>query len=166
MTDPSVRRGRPRAAALPTAGEDTSATASQTAVAAAWSAAALLTVVAAFHAAVAAGAPWGDVTQGGGTSGTLDASGRVVAGGSCVLTLVVALAVLGRAGRGPLARRGRTTTVLAWVATVYAAVGVVLNLVTRSSSERTLWAPVSALLLLLVIVVMAQTRPRGTPRTG
>jgi hypothetical protein len=126
----------------------------------------LLAVVATFHAAVAAGAPWGEVTQGGGTSGTLDASGRVVALGSCVLSLVMALAILGRAGRGPLARRGRTTTVLAWVTTVYAAVGLVLNLITRSSAERALWAPVSALLLLLVVVVMTQTRRRGRPRTG
>ena len=80
---------------------------------------------------------------------------------SCVISVVMALAVLGRAGRGPLARRGRTTTVLAWAVLVYAVVGVVLNLVTRSSAERTLWAPVSGVLLVLVVVVMTGTRSRG-----
>lgn len=124
-------------------------------------AAALLGLVAAFHAAVALGAPWGELTQGGGTSGTLDATGRTVAAVSCGLALVMALAVLGRVGEGPLTRLpARVTTLLAWFATVYAAVAVVLNLITRSTAERALWAPVSVVLLALVVHVMARTRAR------
>jgi hypothetical protein len=49
-------------------------------------------------------------------------------------------------------------TVLAWVAMVYAAVAVVLNIITRRTAERTLWAPVSIVLLLLVAIVMVTTR--------
>jgi len=121
--------------------------------------AALFFVVAAFQAALGFGAPWGEYTQGGGTSGALAASGRVLAAISCVLLIVMAGAVLARAREGPLRRLpARVVTVLAWVAMVYAAVAVVLNVITRSTAERTLWAPVSIVLLLLVAIVMVTTR--------
>lgn len=131
---------------------------------AAWTAAALLSAIAAFHVAVALGAPWGELTQGGGTSGTLTTSGRIVAAMSCVLAVVMAGAILGRAGQGPLRKRSRrVTTVLAWFTTVYAVVGVVLNLITRSAAERALWAPISILLLGLVTFVMVTSRHSDTP---
>jgi len=124
----------------------------------AWSAATLLYVVGAFHAAVFLGAPWGELTQGGGTTGTLPASGRHVAAVSCVLSIAMASAILGRVGRGPFRRRSsRLITVLAWFTEVYAVVGVVLNLITRSDAERALWAPVSVVLLGLVTFVMVTT---------
>ena len=97
-----------------------------------------------FHAALVLGAPWGEYTQGGGTSGTLTTSGRIVAALSCVLSIAMAAAILSRVGHGPLRRLpARVTTVLAWFTTVYAGLAVVLNLITRSASERALWAPVS-----------------------
>jgi hypothetical protein len=126
---------------------------------AAWLAAAVFVVVAAFQAALVFGAPWGEYTQGGGTSGPLAASGRVFAAISCVLSIVMAGAILARAGEGPLQRLPtRVVTVLAWVATVYSVVAVVLNIITRSTSERVIWAPVSIVLLLLVVTVMVTTR--------
>ena len=95
---------------------------------AAWTTAALLSAIAAFHVAVAMGAPWGELTRGGGTSATLTTSGRIVAAMSCVLAIVMAGAILGRAGQGPLRKRSpRVTTVLAWFTTVYA---LLLGLVT------------------------------------
>jgi hypothetical protein len=49
---------------------------------------------------------------------------------------------------------------------MYAAVAVVLNLITRSTTERALWAPVSVALLGLVSLVMVTTsthrHPAGT----
>ena len=126
---------------------------------AAWLAAAIFFVVAAFQAALVFGAPWGEYTQGGGTSGALASSGRLFAAVSCVLSIVMAGAILARAGEGPLQRLpARVVTVLAWVATVYAAVAVVLNIITRSTAERALWGPVSIVLLVLVTTVMVTTR--------
>ena len=125
---------------------------------AAWAAAALLCTIAAFHAALVVGAPWGEYTQGGGTSGTLTTSGRTVAAVSCVLSIGMAGAILGRVGVGPLGRLPvRVTSVLAWLTTVYAVVGVLLNLITPSAAERGLWAPVATLLLGLVAFVMVTT---------
>lgn len=130
-------------------------------VPAAWTAAALFCIIAAFHAVLVLGAPWGEYTQGGATSGTLTASGRTVAAVSCALSLTMAAAILGRVGRGPLRRSPtRVTTVLAWLTTVYAVIGVILNLLTRSTPERVVWAPVSVLLLGLVSFVMITTHRR------
>ncbi len=128
---------------------------------AAWLAAAIFFTVAAFQAALVIGAPWGEYAQGGRTSGALASSGRLFAAVSCVLSIVMAGAILARAGEGPLQRLpARVVTVLAWVATVYSAVAVVLSIITRSTAERALWAPVSIVLLLLVATVMVTTTRR------
>jgi hypothetical protein len=58
---------------------------------AAWLAAAMFFVVAAFHAALVFGAPWGEYTQGGGTRGALTSSGRLIAAVSSVLSIVMAV---------------------------------------------------------------------------
>ena len=124
-----------------------------------WLAAAGFLFVAAFQAALVLGVPWGEYTQGGGTNGPLAASGRMVAVASSLLSILMAGAILARAGEGPLRRLpGRVVTVLAWITTVLAMITVVLNLITRSAAERAIWAPVSIMLLLLVITVMVTTR--------
>jgi hypothetical protein len=126
---------------------------------AAWLAAAGFLLVAAFQVALVLGAPWGQYTQGGGTSGELATSGRILAAVSCLLLILMAGAILARAGEGPLRRLPpRVVTVLAWITTVYAVIAVVLNIITRSTAERAIWAPVSIVLLLLVVTVMVTTR--------
>jgi hypothetical protein len=49
-------------------------------------------------------------------------------------------------------------TVFAWVTMVYAALAVLLNLVTQSSKERGVFAPVAVVLLILVAVAVFGTR--------
>jgi hypothetical protein len=121
----------------------------------------VFSVIATFHVALVLGAPWGEFTQGGGTTGPLPLSGRVVAAVSCLISLLMAGAILGRVGRGPFRlRSSRSRSILAWFATAYAVVGVVLNLITRSAGERALWAPLSILLLGLVTFVMVTTHRR------
>ena len=115
--------------------------------------------VAAFQIALVFGAPWGAYTQGGETVGILDASGRVVAAVSCAILLLMAAAILARVREGPLkGARGSVVSVLAWFTTVYAAVSVVLNLATRSSSERAVFAPTAILLFVLVVTAMVGSR--------
>ena len=135
------------------------------AVRAAGVAAILFGIVATFHAALVLGAPWGEFTQGGTTTGSLSTSGRLVAAASCALLFLMAGAILGRVRRGPFRNwPARVRTVLAWVTTVYAAVNVVLNLITRTASERAVWAPVSLLLLGLVTFVMVTTASPASRR--
>jgi hypothetical protein len=45
-------------------------------------------------------------------------------------------------------------TVLSWFTTIYSALAVVLNLATRSSSERAVFAPTAILLFVLVVTTM------------
>ena len=131
-------------------------------VIAARAAAVLMAAVAVFQVALVFGAPWGAYTQGGGTDGALGASGRVLAAVSCVLLLVMAAAILARVGEGPFARApGRVVTALAWFTTIYAALAVVLNLVTSSTSERVVFAPTSTLIFVLVVIALVGSRRRS-----
>jgi hypothetical protein len=114
---------------------------------------------AAFQLALVVGAPWGAFTQGGETEGALGTSGRVVAAVSCAILLVMAAAMLARVREGPLSNApGGFVTALAWFTTVYSALAIVLNLVTQSSSERTVFAPISILLFVLVATTMVGSR--------
>ena len=140
------------------AGEPAEAT-PRSCVLAARAAAVVMVGVAAFQIALVFGAPWGAYTQGGETVGILDASGRVVAAVSCAILLLMAAAILARVREGPLkGAPGSVVSVLAWFTTVYAAVSVVLNLATRSSSERAVFAPTAILLFVLVVSAMVGSR--------
>jgi hypothetical protein len=77
-------------------------------------AAAIFAAVAAFQVLVALGAPWGAFTQGGGTDGALPVVGRGIAAVSALIVLVMAGAMLARAGLGPFRSAPRVViTVLA-----------------------------------------------------
>jgi len=125
-------------------------------------AAVLFTLVALFQLAVVLGAPLGEYTQGGANKGTLPTQGRIFAGVSAVLVLVMAAAMLARTERGPLrSAPRRLIAVLAWITTAYAGVGVILNLITPSAVERAVWAPVTAVMFAACLVTMMKTRGRA-----
>ena len=136
-------------------------------VLAARAAAVVMVGIAAFQVALVFGAPWGAYTQGGGTDGALDMSGRVLAAVSCAILLVMATAILARVREGPLrGAPGRVVSVLAWFTTIYAAVAVVVNLATQSFSERAVFAPTAILLFALVLTTMVSSRQRRSPTTA
>jgi hypothetical protein len=118
--------------------------------------------IAAFQIALVLGAPWGRYTQGGGTEGALDGSGRLFAVVSCAILVVMAAAVSARAHEGPLRNApGALVTALSWLTTIYSGGAVVLNVATESAAERTVFAPVAILLLALVVIAMAGSRRAG-----
>jgi uncharacterized membrane protein len=122
-------------------------------------AAVVMVSIAAFQVALVFGAPWGVYTQGGGTKGALDTSGRVFAAVSCAILLVMSTAILARVREGPLKNAsGRLVTALAWFTTIYSALAVVLNLASQSSSERAVFAPTAILLFVLVVTTMVGSR--------
>jgi len=128
-------------------------------VIAARAAAVLMAGVVAFQVALVFGAPWGAYTQGGRTDGALGSSGSLLAAISCVILLMMGAAILARVGEGPLKRAsGRVVTVLAWFTTIYAALAVVLNLITPSTSERAVFAPTTILIFALVVTAMVGSR--------
>jgi hypothetical protein len=86
----------------------------------------------------------------------------VLAAVSCAILLVMAAAILARVGEGPLENAPqRLVTALAWFTTIYSGLAVVLNLVTQSSSERAVFAPISIILFVLVVTAMIGSRRAG-----
>jgi len=94
--------------------------------------------VGAFQVALAIGAPWGEAAWGGANSGVLPIGFRVASGVSAVLWAGVAAVSAGRL-LGPVGRR----RLLLGVA-VYSTIGIAMNAVSPSSTERAIWVPVTA----------------------
>ena len=131
-----------------------------TAVRAARTAAWIYAGIIAFQLAVALGAPWGQFTQGGQHPGTLPASMRGVAAASAFIIACLAMTVLAAVELGPLRTASARTRLWAMRATTaYAGVAVAVNIATRSSAERTVWAPVSIVLLVLCVRVLQGMKP-------
>lgn len=100
--------------------------------------------VVSFQIALIAGAPWGRLTQGGGTEGALPVRGRVAAGMSGLLLAAMALAILSAAGMWP-----NWPVWTGWAAVALQAVSTILNWITRSTAERRLWGPTTTVMLVL-----------------
>jgi hypothetical protein len=104
-------------------------------------AAALLLVVAAFQAALAAGAPLGEAAFGGASPGVLPDTRRVSSAIAAVAYLLLA-AVAGTRWAGPAVRRRVLTG-----AAVVMVVGSIVNLASPSFVERMIWTPVTVALV-------------------
>jgi hypothetical protein len=108
--------------------------------------------VALFQVAAVLGAPVGAYTQGGRRPGALSRGGRVVAGVSVILLMLMAASFLAAAGYGPLMEFDIGVRDALWVFTSgYSVVGAVLNLLTPSRKERMVFGPTSLVLLTLVV---------------
>jgi hypothetical protein len=94
--------------------------------------------VGAFQVALALGAPWGEAAWGGANSGALPIGFRVASGVAAVLWAGVAAVSAGRL----LGRVGRRRLLLG--AAIYSTIGIAMNAISPSSTERTIWVPVTA----------------------
>lgn len=103
--------------------------------------------VVAFQLALAAGAPWGAYAMGGAFPGQFPPALRIAAMIQAVLLVGMAAVILARAGL-ILPRWSRVSRWLAWVVVAFAAISLVLNLITPSAGERAIWAPTALLLLI------------------
>ncbi len=99
----------------------------------------LLGGLATFQAALAAGAPWGELAWGGAHPEVVPGSLRVASAVSCAAWGAAAVAVASDRPRHPGARR----TLLRGVAVV-SGVGAAVNLASPSLPERLLWVPVAS----------------------
>jgi sulfite exporter TauE/SafE len=113
---------------------------------------ALTCLVIAFQLALAAGAPWGELTMGGAVRGQLPPRMRVIALGSAVLLMAFGAIVAARA-KVAFPRWRRTSRWLIWVVAAYSIAGVVLNAITPSPRERALWLPVAIVLAVCAVIV-------------
>ena len=103
--------------------------------------------VVAFQVALAAGAPWGAFAMGGAFPGQFPPALRIAALVQAVLLIALAAVVLARAGV-LLPGWSRVSRWLIWFVVAFAGLSLVLNLITPSTGERAIWAPVAFLLLI------------------
>lgn len=112
-------------------------------------------IVCIFQLALVLGAPLGEYTQGGATKGKLTNSGRVGAGISIIILLVMSQAVLAIHGQGLfLGLPSLLIEVLKWATFGYSILGVLLNWATRSKKERLIWGPFATVLAVLVTLAI------------
>jgi hypothetical protein len=114
-------------------------------------------IVVAFQIALALGAPWGAYAMGGAYPGQFPPELRIAALVQAGILLGFAGIVLSRAG---IALKGweRVARWMIWVVVAFAAVSLVLNLITPSAGERMLWAPVALVLLVCSLLVATGRR--------
>jgi hypothetical protein len=108
--------------------------------------------VVAFQIALAAGAPWGAFAMGGAFPGQFPPALRIAALIQAALLVGMAAVVLARADL-ILPRWSRVSRWLVWIVVAFAALSLILNLITPSASERAIWAPTAFLLLISSSVV-------------
>jgi hypothetical protein len=103
--------------------------------------------VVAFQIALAAGAPWGALAMGGAFPGQFPPALRIAALIQAALLVGIAAVVLARAGL-ILPGWSRVSRWLVWFVVAFAALSLILNLITPSAGERAIWAPTAFLLLI------------------
>jgi hypothetical protein len=108
--------------------------------------------VVAFQTALAAGAPWGAYAMSGASPGQFPPVLRIAALVQAGLIVGTAAIVLSRAGV-ILARWSRVSRWLVWLVVAVMTMSLILNLITPSTGERALWAPVLVVLLTSGLVV-------------
>jgi hypothetical protein len=116
--------------------------------------------IVAFQIALAAGAPWGAYAMGGASPGQYPTALRIAALIQAVLLVGMAAVVLARAGL-ILPAWSRPARWLIWIVVAFAALSLVLNLITPSAGERAIWTPVAFLLLVssLIVAFSHTTKP-------
>lgn len=117
--------------------------------------------VIAFQIALSAGAPWGAFAMGGAFPGQFPPALRIAALIQAALLAGMAAVVLARAGL-ILPKWSRLSRWLVWFVVAFAALSLILNLITPSAGERAIWAP-TALLLLVSSTIVAFSRSSEHP---
>jgi hypothetical protein len=110
-------------------------------------------VIAIFQAALALGAPLGRAAWGGTHPGRLPGKLRGGSAVAVVVWLVAAFVVLDAGGVISTFLPAGFVDVAAWVLAGFLVVGTLMNAASRSGWERFGWAPVSAILAVLCVIV-------------
>jgi hypothetical protein len=113
----------------------------------------LLTILIVFQLALAAGAPYGDMSWGGRNPGVLPRNLRVASAvAGLVVYPIIILAILSASGLLRIAGLPVAGAVAMWVLAAFFLLGAVMNAVSRSRRER-IWAPISLVIALCCAVI-------------
>ena len=115
--------------------------------------------IAGFQFALALGAPWGRAAWGGRSEGRLQLKLRVASLVAGTLWLLATPIVLGRAGVMTLGLPEGILRWGSWTLAVLLGVGTLMNLASRSRTERLIWTPISGVLALSTFLVARSPWP-------
>jgi len=113
----------------------------------------LMGIVIVFQACLALGLPWGEASMGGKFPGKYPPRMRVVSVINMAILIGLSLIVLAKAELAmPGLQRFADTAV--YGAAVFSLLSLILNLITPSRIERNIWAPVTAVQLVAVLIIV------------
>lgn len=116
---------------------------------AAWMFSGLCLLLCLFQLALIAGAPWGELTQGGRQEGVLSPGARLLCAASILILVFMALGVLSAAGSWPRWPRSAS-----WLALGVTGLTTIANWASPSKRERLLWGPVSLAMLVSALLAL------------
>lgn len=108
--------------------------------------------VATFQLALALGAPWGAYAMGGTFPGSFPPVMRGAAVIQALVIMLIAAVVLARAEL-VLAAWKPVSMWAIWIVVAFSGIGLVLNAISPSALERSVWVPVTILMLLCSLTV-------------
>lgn len=112
----------------------------------------ILCALAGLQAALAAGAPIGRFAWGG-QHDILPARLRIGSALSIAIYVLLMILVASKAGVTGAIAQGPFLDISLWVATIYLTIGVVVNAISRSRSERYTMTPLTAVLAVCFLIV-------------
>ncbi len=112
----------------------------------------LILIVTIFQFGLALGMPWGEFAMGGKFPGKFPVKLRVLSLVQIVILAFMSLIVLINANLLLIQFYNASETAI-WIVVFLSGLTALMNLITPSKKERTLWAPVSILLLLTSLIV-------------
>lgn len=106
-----------------------------------------------FQLGLAFGMPWGEYAMGGKFPGKFPIAMRIAALVQILILIIFATTVLINA-QIILPEFYKFSQTAIWFVLAFSILGSVLNIITKSKKERMIWAPVSIILLISVVLVM------------
>lgn len=110
-------------------------------------------IVSLFQLALVLGAPMGEYTLGGQTQGKLSVKLRSVSAVSMLLNLAIAGHYLAQTGTIQTLLPTDLNQVANWALVAFTATGLVMNSISSSKKERSMWVPVLLLSLTCAVIV-------------
>ncbi|MED5016771.1 hypothetical protein P9847_05570 [Paenibacillus chibensis] len=112
----------------------------------------LTSIVILFQIALALGAPWGHFAMGGKYPGKFPVSMRVLAVFQAFVLVFLGLIVLSRSELA-LNQWYEFSHSAIWFVVAFSVLSSIMNLITRSTGERAIWAPVTIVMVITSLIV-------------
>lgn len=121
----------------------------------------LLVGLAGFKIAIASGVPWGEHVWGGIHPAELTSNWRVASAVTAGILMAMTFVVLTRAGFTPMRADNRYVRVETWAIAGFMGLSAAGNLASQSAVEQQVFAPVTAILAVLIAIVALGKRTQG-----